>query len=91
MHTYFSEIARQTGKMSNIRSIGAIVAGDLVGPASERYGYRIQEEALRLGALLRPIGNTLYWLPPLTTEQDTIEKLAEITQASIENVYKKLT
>ena len=87
MRQYFTEVATQTGKLSNIRSIGAIVAGDLEGHESQRYGYQIHQEALRRGALLRPIGNTLYWLPPLTTDDQTIEKLAEITRLSINAVY----
>ena len=88
MRQCFSEIATQTGKITNVRSIGAIVAGDLAGPESLRLGYQIQQEALNHGALLRPLGNTLYWLPPLTTDKQTIEKLAEITLKSIEAVYK---
>lgn len=87
MRHYFSDIATQTGKITNVRSIGAIVAGDLAGPAHARIGYQLQQEALRRGALLRPLGNTLYWLPPLTTDQDTIEKLADITLNSIKAVY----
>lgn len=87
MRQYFSEIATKTGKITNVRSMGAIVAGDLENCDIQRLGYQIYQEALNRGALLRPLGNTLYWLPPLTTDQQTIEKLAEITLHSIEAVY----
>jgi adenosylmethionine-8-amino-7-oxononanoate aminotransferase len=87
MHQYFSDVATQTGKIKNVRSIGAIVAGDLENHDGKRLGYQLQQEALARGALLRPMGNTLYWLPPLTTDQQTIEKLAEITLNSIKAVY----
>ena len=87
MQDYFSDIARITGKLTNVRSIGAIVAGDLEDTESPRVGYRVYQEALNRGALLRPLGNTLYWLPPLTTDQQTIGKLAEITLNSIRAVY----
>ncbi len=87
MRQHFADIANVTGKLSNVRSIGAIVAGDLEGHTSPRIGYQIHQEALRRGALLRPLGNTLYWLPPLTTDQQTIGKLAEITLNSIKAVY----
>ena len=87
MRHYFSDIATQTGKLSNIRSIGAIVAADLEENGTPRIGYQLQQEALRQGALLRPLGNTLYWLPPLTTDHQTIGKLAEITLNSIQAVY----
>ena len=89
MRDHFSSIASETGKLTNVRSIGAIVAGDLVGPTNERIGFKLQQEALKRGALLRPLGNTLYWLPPLTTDHQTIEKLADITLNSIKDVYKK--
>ncbi len=85
---YFSDIATQTGKLSNVRSIGAWVAGDLENTEDPRLGYRVYQQALKRGALLRPLGNTLYWLPPLTTDHKTIGKLAEITLNSIKDVYK---
>ena len=87
MRHYFSEVATKSGKLTNIRSIGAIIAADLDNRDSPRIGFQIHQEALRRGALLRPLGNTLYWLPPLTTAHHTIEKLAEITFQSIEAVY----
>ncbi len=89
MRQYFQDIATQTGIITNVRSMGAIVAGDLQDNGTQRIGYQIQQEALSRGALLRPIGNTLYWLPPLTTDRQTIAKLAEITLNSIEAVYSQ--
>lgn len=89
MRRYFSDVARQTGQLGAIRSIGAIVAADLAPhPTKKRVGYAVYQEALAQGALLRPIGNTLYWLPPLTTDEQTIGKLAEITLNSIHITYK---
>ena len=88
MRRYFSEITALTGKITNVRSIGAIVAGDLHGSADQRIGFKVHQEALKRGALLRPMGNTLYWLPPLTTDSDTIEKLADITLNSIKAAYQ---
>jgi len=87
MRQCFTEIATQTDKIQNIRSIGAIVAGDLVNFSSTpRIGYELQQIALAKGALLRPIGNTIYWLPPLTTDNQTIDKLAQITMESIKQL-----
>ncbi len=88
MLKHFSAIAEQTGKITNIRSVGAIVAGDLENIESQHISSQIRHAALSRGALLRPLGNTLYWLPPLTTDTETIEKLAEITLHSIKDVYK---
>lgn len=81
------QIATLTGKLNRIRSVGAMVAADLIGLEGKRIGFRLYQEALARGALLRPLGNTLYWLPPLNTDKQTIEKLAEITLNSIKAVY----
>lgn len=85
----FQEIADLSGKLTNIRSIGAIVAGDLIDNGKKRLGYQLYQEALCRGALLRPLGNTLYWLPPLNTDYQIIENLAEITLNSINAVYNQ--
>lgn len=83
MRDHFQAIADQTGLLTNIRGLGAIVAGDLRNPEQKRLSQIIAQRALDAGALLRPIGNTLYWLPPLNTDAETIGKLAEITLHSI--------
>lgn len=90
MKDCFSSVAEQCGKIEKIRSIGAIVAGDLIGPKDQRLGFKLHQEALKQGAFIRPIGNTLYWLPPLNTSKETIEKLAEMTFGAIEAVYQNL-
>lgn len=83
----FAEIAKASGKLVNIRHIGGIIAADLYPCEHSRTGYQIYVNALERGAFLRPLGNTLYWLPPLNTDADTISKLAEITLNSINAVY----
>ncbi|MDF1758792.1 MAG: adenosylmethionine--8-amino-7-oxononanoate transaminase [Legionellaceae bacterium] len=89
MREKFSDIAGQTRKITNIRSIGALVAGDLTAKKDMRAGYLLAQEARKRGALLRPIGNTIYWLPPLNTSNKTIDDLAEITFNSIDAIFKK--
>jgi adenosylmethionine-8-amino-7-oxononanoate aminotransferase len=87
MCSYFKQVADISGKLINIRSIGGWVAGDLLASPDERKGFKVYQAALQHGALLRPLGNTLYWLPPLTMDEETIGKLAEITLKSIEVAY----
>lgn len=89
MRQQFEEIAAISGKLKNIRSLGAIVAADLIDHSIERIGYKFHQEALNRGALLRPLGNTVYWLPPLNIPLPAIENLAEITLSSIKAVYNK--
>ncbi|CEK10715.1 adenosylmethionine--8-amino-7-oxononanoate transaminase [Legionella hackeliae] len=87
MRTLLAEIASITGRLTNVRSMGAMVAADLMEIKGKRIGYELYKEAIHRGALLRPIGNTLYWLPPLNTDTKTIESLAEITLNSIKAIY----
>ncbi|KTC92883.1 MULTISPECIES: adenosylmethionine--8-amino-7-oxononanoate transaminase [Legionella] len=89
MQQQFHELASITGKLTNVRSVGAIIAADLVDCGSKRTGFQLYQEALELGALLRPLGNTLYWFPPLNIDNKTIENLAEITLNSIRRLYNK--
>lgn len=87
MLTTFTEVAQLSGKLRNIRSIGAIVAADLEDSTLYRIGNKVYQHALNYGALIRPIGKTLYWLPPLNTSHEIIGKLAEITLKSIKEAY----
>ena len=86
LKTLMQEVANRTGKLTNIRTIGAIVAADLVlteEQKNQRIGYQIFQEAVKLGAWLRPLGNTLYWLPPLNTDIAVLETLKNITITAI--------
>ncbi len=69
---YMRDIANSTGKLSNIRGIGGIVAADLLPLSHGRISNELYKHALEYGALIRPMGNTLYWLPPLNTEKEII-------------------
>lgn len=91
MFSYLQDIAKDSRKLVNVRGVGAVVAADLIEIESNqtRIGFKIYQEAIKQGALLRPIGNTLYWLPPLNTDKKIIGKLAEITLNSIEEAYNK--
>lgn len=81
MRAHFETIAQNTGVLTNIRGTGAIIAADLVGDAE--FGNRIYQSALQKGAFIRPIGKTIYWLPPLNIESSVLDKLADITEQAI--------
>lgn len=84
MLTAMKEIAEKTKKLHQIRSIGGIVAADLKCHAhNKRKGYEVFQQALKKGALMRPLGNTIYWLPPINTSTATIEELAQITEFAL--------
>lgn len=84
-----NEVASKTNRLCNVRGIGGIVAADLIlepQQQSKRYGYQVYQEAVKLGALLRPLGNTIYWFPPLNITTKILQDLKEITIAAIQKV-----
>lgn len=88
MRKHFENIASKTGKLSNIRSIGGIVAAELEPHSkNKRLGFEIALHANKLGALLRPLDHTLYWLPPLNIDSSCLEHLSEITEKAILLAY----
>lgn len=88
MRQAFEALQTQTGVLSNIRGIGGIIAADLKPNGNSRLGYQLQLEALKHSILLRPLGNTLYWLPPLNLSQQTLEELTEKTYQTLRSVYQ---
>ncbi|NKB46507.1 MAG: adenosylmethionine--8-amino-7-oxononanoate transaminase [Legionellales bacterium] len=85
MYQCMQQIAEQTQQITNIRQIGAITAADLiVSHPQQRRGYAVYQQAVKLGALLRPLGNTIYWLPPLNMDTDTLYQLRDVTRQAIE-------
>ncbi|HVE43571.1 MAG TPA: adenosylmethionine--8-amino-7-oxononanoate transaminase [Gammaproteobacteria bacterium] len=86
MYQAMLDIAAQTKKIKNVRGIGGVVAADLICDPDKRMGYAVYRKAVTLGALLRPLGNTIYWAPPLNTSQDVLEKLKEITAQAIDSI-----
>lgn len=76
--------------VKNVRALGAIGVIEL----NERANVKaIEEDCLNLGVWLRPMGNLLYAMPPLTTtseEMDQIIKaMVSITHNIEEGKYKK--
>lgn len=57
--------------IDNFRQTGMILAFDLIGFKQKRMGHLIYKQALQKGLLLRPLANTIYFMPPyvITKEQ----------------------
>ncbi len=88
MRSLMEKTAEETGRLHSIRSIGAVVAADLiVENKKERKGYQVFQEAVKRGAWLRPLGNTLYWVPPLNIKCETLNDLQVITRDSIHSTF----
>jgi len=91
MLNLMNNIAIKTGRLKNVRVIGGIVAADLIiddNDKNKRIGFEIFKHAVHAGALLRPLGNTIYWLPPVNIKEHTLEELSQITEYSITSCFK---
>lgn len=89
LKNHMQEVAEMTGKLTNIRTIGAIAAADLKlnkKEADQRIAYQVFQAAIKLGAWLRPLGNTIYWLPPLNISLAVLAELKDISIAAIKKV-----
>ena len=51
--------------------------------AADRMGHRVTLEARERGALIRPLGDVVVLMPPLSIEADLLEELVEVTADSI--------
>lgn len=79
--------------IGEIRHIGLIHAIELVDDkktkrgfsSEERVGYQIYKEALQNGLLLRPLGNVLYFNPPLIIDEEEIDEAIKRCVKSIDS------
>lgn len=76
---------RQCGLIGAIELV-ADRAGKRAFPAARRAGWHVYRAALRRGALLRPLGDVVYFMPPLTISDDALDELAESAYQSIMEV-----
>ena len=95
---YFNKIINE--KFSNfkfvgdIRSIGLINAIELVKNKNSkepfdsklRIGYQIYKEALKYGVILRPLGDVIYFNPPLIIEKDDMNYVADVAYKCVKKV-----
>ncbi|HEX7348016.1 MAG TPA: adenosylmethionine--8-amino-7-oxononanoate transaminase [Rhodanobacteraceae bacterium] len=82
--------------VANLRTTGWITAFDLVEdkttrtpwPAAERRGLTFYRAALAQGALLRPLGDTVYFLPPYCVSDVEIDWLVDAAAAAVETATR---
>jgi len=71
-------------EVAEVRQKGFMVGVDL-GPhdAALRMGHRVTVEARERGAFIRPLGNTIVLMPPLSISEDGLRELVAIASESI--------
>jgi adenosylmethionine-8-amino-7-oxononanoate aminotransferase len=71
--------------VAEIRRRGFMVGIQLAEfPLAARMGHRVTLEARARGAIVRPLGDTVVLMPPLSIAADELSRLVEITAAAIE-------
>jgi adenosylmethionine-8-amino-7-oxononanoate aminotransferase len=94
LNNRFHEIFDSHPNVGEIRQMGLINAIELVEDkdskkgfdSSERIGYKIYREALKQGLMLRPLGNVMYFNPPLVITKKELEESLRICKEAIDSV-----
>ena len=94
LNNRFHEIFDSHPNVGEIRQMGLINAIELVEDkeskkgfdSSERIGYKIYREALKQGLMLRPLGNVMYFNPPLVITKEELEESLRICKEAIDSV-----
>ena len=99
---YFNRIIKEKFEdlpyVGEVRHIGLINAIELVkNKASKepyeselRVGYQIYKKALKKGVLLRPLGNVIYFNPPLIIEREDMDFVTDIARECMIDVMNSL-
>ncbi len=76
------------------RQTGIITAFTLIAPSAKREtdylsnaGWMFYEEAKKRGALIRPLGNVVYFALPMTVTTDQIDELFDIVRKSLQAAF----
>ncbi|GJL65808.1 MAG: adenosylmethionine-8-amino-7-oxononanoate aminotransferase [Nitrospirales bacterium] len=80
--------------VGDIRQCGFMVGIELVKdmkaknsfPLTERMGYQVAKECQKRGLLIRPIGNVLVLLPPLSVTTKELKKMVKILERSSQSI-----
>jgi adenosylmethionine-8-amino-7-oxononanoate aminotransferase len=89
-----AELSGQLPNVGDVRQWGLMVGLELVREPKTRMpfdpalriGHRIIQEARRRGVILRPLGNVLILMPPLSITPEELETLVRVTAESIQAV-----
>lgn len=95
--TEASEAFTSHPNVREVRQTGCVVAIELTAkpntstpwPSHEKRGLRGYKAALAHGALLRPLGETFYWMPPYVLTDEQLAVMVHAQHAAIEAVISE--
>ncbi|EHS0800392.1 adenosylmethionine--8-amino-7-oxononanoate transaminase [Campylobacter lari] len=70
--------------LGNFRNLGMVSAFDIQKSKYQRAGLEVFQRALEKGLLLRPLGNTIYFMPPYVINEDEIAYVVQ----SLREIFK---
>lgn len=70
----------------DIRQCGFMVGIELEGSIEERIGARVAQDARKYGVIVRPLGNTIVLMPPLSISIKELDQLLEAVYRSIQEL-----
>ena len=77
-HVNFAERLRAVDNVENIRLCGTVIAfeiKDAVAGYNSNVRDKITEQCLQKGVYVRPLGNTVYLMPPYCISDDDLDKV----------------
>jgi len=91
------ETLRKLEHVGDVRQCGYMVGIELVKDKetrepfdwSERAGTRVANRAREMGCILRPLGNVVYYVLALTTTEEEMDRLVEVTEEAIRFATEK--
>ena len=98
---YFNSLIKENflnlNNTGEVRSIGLINAIELVYDKNKkihfdsklRIGYQIYKKALKKGVLLRPLGDVIYFNPPLIIEKEDMDFVVKVAKECTIEVLKE--
>ncbi len=102
MRPYFNNLIKEKflniDNVGEVRSIGLINAIELVKNKDTkeafspnlRLGYQIYKKALKKGVLLRPLGDVIYFNPPLIIEKQDMDFVVDVAVECTKEALKEL-
>jgi adenosylmethionine-8-amino-7-oxononanoate aminotransferase len=88
-HMEFSNMVKNHPKLKNVRYLGTIWAAEIEQPKSSYenpMSYLWAKKAIEKGVLLRPLGNTLYILPPYCISNNELNQVYDVILQILEEV-----
>ena len=76
---------RQTGMIAAVELVRNKEVKGTFSP-EERVGYKVYIEGLKRGVFMRPLGDVIYFMPPLIIKNREIETMVETAYESIKAV-----